>query len=700
MDEINKKIASLNTNNKEILNNDQESTKLKLKIQNLTELLQQTSKFTHYLFLSKLRDKQQEIDTIKNSYENQLMRAEDLIVLEKNTLILEYEDQINILNLNMNEMEVKLTESQRNNDGEKLKKELKNKTDLLKLNEEKIRSLNDIRSSLNKEVQEQKEKILNYEKKIKIEHTEVLSKIHDLHKTETDKYKARIKNLEADFFNKSSELEKLNRQISEILKENRNKTEEIDKKTNESNILLQSNLKLKEDIQKLTNRLENLDIMISNRTSEIQNITKLNKELNFEKNSLNSENQHIRMQLVEFQNKGQKAIEALRIIELEKENLKSKNNKAKGEIEKKQIEINNLIKQIDLLNNQQKSLDRVCESQQQEKEKLNQLNDELTKKQVELNIYETKVEIFEADLDNKSQELEFLQNDLTSAKEEKEELRKEIEGLESQLNEERMSYNLLNQNLNDFKMINEHFQAEQEILEQKNQEIEICSKALQLKYNELIAKVANYDELTTKLSKNELELKEMSKKQIDLKEEKEKFERKIEETLFILCQKEGEIQKISSENDQQCIKIKDLYIEKENISKELNEKFIMLQNQENKNQDLFNELTLQENLYKEEIQSLTKEMNELRSSFDNIMKEITYLKEENHKLLEQSHNKSDIFDKEDKYVKGNEKEEKFATEQKEKMIDLERDNSYFEKQFETTKQVKSLFILKKLLKNE
>ena len=67
-----------------------------------------------------------------------------------------------------------------------------------------------------------------YEKKTKIEHTEMLSKINDLHKVKVEKLKSRIKSLENDFFNKSTELDKASKQITDLMRELRSKSEETD----------------------------------------------------------------------------------------------------------------------------------------------------------------------------------------------------------------------------------------------------------------------------------------------------------------------------------------------------------------------------------------------------------------------------------------------------------------------------------------
>ena len=233
LEEINRKIGLLNPKDPSLMNsNENHDSKLKSKLQNSIDLLQQTSKFSLSLFQTKLREKHQDIEVSRISYENQVMRLEDLLLQERNKFIAESEI---------------LRSCSERGENEKLRKEIKTKTDLLKLNEEKIKSLNEIRSSLNKETQELKEKVQNYEKKTKLEHTEVLSKIHDIHKQETEKLKSRIKNLENDFFNKSSELEKANKQITELLREIRLKTEELERKSNE----IQG---LSANIQKLKNQ--------------------------------------------------------------------------------------------------------------------------------------------------------------------------------------------------------------------------------------------------------------------------------------------------------------------------------------------------------------------------------------------------------------------------------------------------------------
>lgn len=272
--------------------------------------------------MNRLNEKQQEIESIKYSYEQKLLTIEDEFLNEKNKLIFEYEDQIHSFNLKKNDFESQLIE--KTDENEKLRKEMKIKADLLKLNEDKIKSLNEIKNSLSKEINDFKEKITLYEKKIKVEHSDVLSKIHDIHKIEIEKLKIKVKNCETEIGNKNIELEKANKQISDLEKEVRAKNEEIDKLNQENNNFSQGSQKNKEDLQKYLLKIENLEIVVANKTSEIQSQIKNNKELNFEKNNLINENSIQKHQLNDFKSKNQKLLDSFRILELEKENLKNK----------------------------------------------------------------------------------------------------------------------------------------------------------------------------------------------------------------------------------------------------------------------------------------------------------------------------------------------------------------------------------------
>lgn len=272
--------------------------------------------------MNRLNEKQQEIDGIKYSYEHKLLTIEDEFLSEKNKLIFEYEDQIHSLNLKKNDFESQLTE--KTDENEKIRKEMKIKAELLKLNEEKIKSLNEIKNSLSKEINDFKEKISLYEKKIKVEHSDVLSKIHDIHKIEIEKLKNKVKNLENEVGNKNLELEKVNKQIFDLDREVKAKNEELDKLNKENNSYSQSSQKSREDLQKYVLKIENLEIVVANKTSEIQNQVKSNKELNFEKNNLINENGIQKHQLNDFKTKNQKLLDSFRILELEKENLKNK----------------------------------------------------------------------------------------------------------------------------------------------------------------------------------------------------------------------------------------------------------------------------------------------------------------------------------------------------------------------------------------
>jgi len=534
---------------------------------------------------------------------------------------------------------------------EKLKKELKTKTDLLKINEEKIKGFNDIRKELQdfKDFKEKSEKI---DKKLKSEHTEVLSKIHEVHKLDCEKLRIRIKNLEVDFFNKNTEFEKANVKNCELLKEIR-------------------------ELSKFVNKCENLELLLTNKEKEFSNSTRIHKEILFEKNVLFAENSSLKQQFSDSQIKCQKAIEALKNIELERESLKNKLNKANSEIEKKLIEISILRKENTTFQQKiqekfnekvnekfnEKINEKVNENQIQEKAKLEVLHDDISKKNLEICMFQTKIQLFEADLENKAQENELLLIDLRLFKEENEELRKRLESLETQLNEERISYNLLNSNLSDYKMINEHYQVEQEILERKCEEIEKNYKNLERKYKEEIEEKNR--KFKEEIEEKEGELQRKYREQIKenegkFKEELEEKERKFKEELeekerkfkLEIEEKEG---KFKEEIDENSRKFKEEIHEKtrkiEEFQKEIDEKDV-------KTQDLFNELSLQESLYKEEISSLSKELTEAKSTYEVLMKEYNVLKEQ--------------------------KSEKLDAEVKEKVE--EKDNSYCDR-LESTKPV-------------
>ena len=521
-------------------------------------------------------------------------------------------------------------------ENERIRKEMKTVKDLLKINEEKIRSLNEIRSSMSKENGEMKERLLAYEKKTKIEHTEVLSKIHDLHRGEVDKLKSRIKSLETDFFNKSTEVDKVSKQVTDLMRELRLKSEESERKSFENQSLSSNNHKLKEEYQKLCNRLENTETQLN---SQVTTYQKQTKELTFERTTLQNDNNTLRQQLNEAQIKYQRTMEALKNTELEKESFKTRWHKLTTELEKRQ--------------NCELSLDK-------QQEQLMVLSDELARKKLEFNMVETRVELLSAELETKTQTLAVNESEINGLKEENSEFKRNVENLESQLNEERVSYNMINQSLSDFKMINEHLQAELEFSEEKLREAELNLKATQTKYEEVLRQMSRNEE---DLMKKNGVIKEKEEVVIERDEALQQRNEAMKEKGEALQQRDEALQQRDEAIEQrdEALQQRDEAIEqREETAKEkdeaLKQKDEELQQREGvivgleaKNQDLFNEIGVQESLYKEEIKSLGRELGNAKCALEVTIKELVSAREEYQSLK----NKETLMDSQVDYLKNN-----------------------------------------------
>lgn len=521
-------------------------------------------------------------------------------------------------------------------ENERIRKEMKTVKDLLKINEEKIRSLNEIRSSMSKENGELKERLLAYEKKTKIEHTEMLSKIHDLHRGEVDKLKSRIKSLETDFFNKTTEVDKGSKQITDLMRELRLKSEESERKSFENQSLSSNNHKLKEEYQKLCNRLENTETQLN---SQVTTYQKQTKELTFERTTLQNENNSLRQQLNEAQTKYQRTMEALKSTELEKESFKTRWQKLTTELEKRQ--------------NCELSLDK-------QQEQLMVLSDELARKKLEFNMVETRVELLSAELETKTQTLAVNESELNGLKEENFEFKRNMENLESQLNEERVSYNMINQSLSDFKMINEHLQAELEFSEEKLRESQLNLKAIQTKYEDVLRQMSrNEEDLMQKngviKEKEEvvIERDEALQQRSEALKEKEEALQQRDEALQqrdeALQQRDEALQQRDGaiEQKEETIKEKDEALKQKD--EELQQREGVIAGLEAKNQDLFNEIGVQESLYKEEIKSLGRELGNAKGALEMTIKELVSAREEYQSLK----NKETLMDSQVDYLRNN-----------------------------------------------
>ena len=301
-----KKIILKLSNIKEINNFESANPeKISQDLKNISELLQFTTKTNFNIFMRKYEQKVREMNENRISYENALMNCEEYFSLERVKAASFYEEKFNFLNLKVKELEKKLQDLSAENiavknelkenkyflncEIENLKKDSRNKNELLKNKEEIIKNINENKNTLSKELIDLKEKMMRNEEKIKIENSELMGNIQSSFRNDIEKLKNKIKMYENDLSNKKIELEKSTNINHQQKRELRLKIEQIEKFELENNQIIEKNKKIREDLQKMQNKIENLEIIVKNKNNEISNLIKEISDVNKEKNYLNDE---------------------------------------------------------------------------------------------------------------------------------------------------------------------------------------------------------------------------------------------------------------------------------------------------------------------------------------------------------------------------------------------------------------------------
>lgn len=386
--------------------------KLSRRIQNLTELLQQTTKASFNLFVKKSNDKLRNLHEMKKMCEQ--------LELDKKRI----NDKVSELENRYNQSVVQCKKLQSQRDNMKLqlesmaqeldqsKKDIKSKEELIVSKDDIIRSINEIKNQQNFDIQQYKEQIKQYDRKIKVEHADMLTQIHSVNVQEQEKLKKQIKVLENELSNKSMEIEKLNQRLAELKKELSCKSQQLELQIVETSTALKASEKLKSQAQEVQTRSQNQEQVLEKRQAEIAALQKQCNQLQSDKNLLTEELQKFKNLQQETQKKLSKVSEGLKLIENERNNLFSQIEKQNFELEKKNIEIANMSKELKIFADEHKNkleqLEQLNEDNQTDKQKIQKLQEELNDKRIELNLKMTKHELLEADLDNKNKEIQYL----------------------------------------------------------------------------------------------------------------------------------------------------------------------------------------------------------------------------------------------------------------------------------------------------
>lgn len=168
-------------------------------------------------------------------------------------------------------------------------KEIKSKQELLNSKDEIIKSLADGKNKAASELQKNFQKWEQNELKLKREHSDVLNNVHQLHKQELEKLKAKIKNLENDICNKNIEIDKLSHKNGQLEKEIKFKEENGSKLINDVDSLNGKISKFNDEIHSYKNKVDNMEITIQNKKKEIEDLNKTIASLTQEKQNLSDD---------------------------------------------------------------------------------------------------------------------------------------------------------------------------------------------------------------------------------------------------------------------------------------------------------------------------------------------------------------------------------------------------------------------------
>ena len=507
--------------------------------------------------------------------------------------------------------------------------------------------------NINNNVKLMKQENICLQKKIRMYKKQVISKDNEI-----ENYKQKVRCLLSQVQDKNQDIKKKRNaiiklsEVKDIFQSSQTPTNNMRNNNEIYTLKLQLQLVLKEkekylkQIKYLTNLIQKMNknsIKQGQMSNRINNNKNQESEKSYEYNDSNNNNTLKNNFHLNFQNEDLKMTSfVLQINGFPKNNLENlieENNdyidKFEGFKKKKEIELNNLMKELEekniLLKKKEKIINDFSLNLKVIKEENNNLKINLNKRIVELNEYKLKYDD-EKNMDSEDKKIEMdlivrenkeLKNKFNSIEEEKinserkiEELNEDIENLKEandnlkkQLNEKNNIVDKINQELNnlkekqnDLEKINEENTDLKEKLEKINQEydeLKIQNKQLTNKNNELVKKIVTTEENYNNSQKEIIDIKMLNTELLEkLKNNKEK---------------ESKSENIINNNE-----IKDLKKENDVLQKRV----IQLNNL---------------------IEELNTQINELNIKYSNIKKENLNLKEASQAILEKQ--KQDIEQK-------------------------------------------------------
>ena len=648
--------------------------KLQGKINYLNSLLQMTSKATFDAFFKKLIDKQAKYDDSKILYENHLMKAEDDVQREK-VKIMAYEEKVQNLNKEIFEYQKKISQyiddskkatiqvsdlknqiieknTQYNTELQNIRTDIKIKIDLLRQKDEVIKTLSDIRNKLSKEtgelkeqVKEGKDQLINFEKKIKLEHMDFLNNIYSVHNGEIEKIKNRIKVFENDIENKNIEIQRSTKNASQIEKELKSREDQVNKLNYTIDSLNKKIQKMNEDSQSYKNKIDNLEITIQNKFGEIVNLQKLNSLLTAEKINLQDDLSTHKQFNNEGNKKWQNINEIYKKAETEKNSIKLTIEKQASELEKKNAEIENLKKQIEQVDAEKKmlkeELSTLDEGHEAGRVKISNLTEELNNKIIDLSTLQSSYDLLTAELENSRIKNIKLNEDVCDSKNDNEKLLENKKKLSYQIEADKKIIQHQNQKIKDTELINEQLQIESQI------KINLFND-LDKKIKEFNDQNVLQEESINRLNSENKKLKEdISIKEADANEKVRELLFQTEKLTQIISEKNNDIDSLNS-------KIYDLQSKVDKLKDHAQSRKLLIQEKDEKYSKLADEARDKELKLAQFVENLSKKSEKIEqlSLEINQKEELILQLSEKIKMKEETlSNQGEIKEKEDQIKK-------------------------------------------------
>ncbi|EAS03884.2 hypothetical protein TTHERM_00455230 (macronuclear) [Tetrahymena thermophila SB210] len=648
--------------------------KLNTRVANLTVLLQQSAKISFNQILRKQNDKQQKLQDKIFQQEQKLIASQEESQKEKNKYISFHEEKIKQIEQRYYSENKKVlslldqTKEQHKDEINLLNQKIKSqecdmieKTKQLKNAQEQIARLNSQISQKQKEYEELNKKSQQVENRLKTDNAKQVTELQSQLQKDSEKYKKRLAQLETDLANKQSVLQNQTKDFNNVKRDLDLKHEEYEKVQYELQQVQNERDRLKKDVMNLKNRIENLDQTVEKNRLEIQQLNKQNQALNNEKQSISEDIQKDKQQVQDLQKRLTQILDSVKSLESERSRLLSQIESQKLDLDKKKIEIDNLNKQVyEQSNERAQQLEKLMESQMNEKLKISALNEQVQIYKIEIDQFKTKMQILEADIQARDEKIKILNKNIETQKITIDENDKKIESLVSEQSKviaENEQKNQLITNLNaaieqaliECEIQQKNANSKKVELEEKQEEYKHELERLQNEINELGRNLATCKERERETNNKNVELiQQIEEANHNLNQKEQELNQIVEEMNLNknhINSNEMSLKQLNLDLKERDDYVSNLQDEVKNLTQQLED----LQRQDLQNQQEIENLNSQINKLKNNLNSMEDKNQELQSKTNNLLQNVIDLQsslqqlrvekeliEQNNQLLQES----------------------------------------------------------------